>query len=134
MTQLLLGKPVVDRLRDEIKTKAAAYRDSGIEPRLLILRVGKKPEDVAYEERVLKNCFSCGIIAEVQECPENIKTEDLISIIEKCSRDSEVHGILIFRPLPPAIDQEAVSHAVASAKDSDCMNPENLGKAVFRRY
>jgi methylenetetrahydrofolate dehydrogenase (NADP+) / methenyltetrahydrofolate cyclohydrolase len=131
MTQLLLGKPVVDRLRGEIKARAAEYRDSGIEPRLVIIRVGQKPEDVAYEERVLKNCFSCGIIAEVKECPENTKTEDLISILGKCGSDPEVHGILIFRPLPPEIDQDAVSHAVAAKKDSDCMNPENLEKLFF---
>ena len=131
MTQLLLGKPVVDRLRIEIKARAAAYRDSGIEPKLVIFRVGQKPEDVAYEARVLKNCFACGIIAEVQECPETIVTKELISLLEKSCRDPEVHGILIFRPLPSSIDEEAVSRAVAPSKDSDCMNPDNLGKLFF---
>ena len=128
MAQLLLGKPVVDRLKIEIKAGATACRDRGIEPKLVIFRVGQNPEDVAYEARVLKNCFACGIIAEVQECSANIKTEELISILEEAGRDPEVHGLLIFRPLPESIDQEAVSRAVAPAKDSDCMNPNNLEK------
>ncbi len=126
--ELLKGKPVADRIKAEIKEKVSACGEKGIVPKLAILRVGSHAEDIAYEERVLKNCIACDILAEVKECLADITTEAFLKLLDGYNRDEAVHGILIFRPLPPGIDQEAVSLAVAVEKDADCMNPQNLNK------
>ncbi|MDD3350019.1 MAG: bifunctional 5,10-methylenetetrahydrofolate dehydrogenase/5,10-methenyltetrahydrofolate cyclohydrolase [Eubacteriales bacterium] len=126
--ELYKGQPVALRLREEIKEKVSAFKQKGIIPKLAVLRVGTNPEDIAYEQRVLKNCVICDILAEAKECPADITTEAFLSLLDGYNRDESVHGILIFRPLPQSIDQEAVSLAISANKDSDCMNPQNLNK------
>ena len=128
MTQSLKGKPVADRIRDEIIIAVAAFKVRGVTPKLAVIRVGDNPEDIAYETRVLKNCGICGIVPDVHELAADTTTEQLLSLIQQENRDPAVHGILVFRPLPDTIDTDAVSRAVAAHKDVDCMNPENLGK------
>ena len=45
--------------------------------------------------------------------------DELIRQIDKINDDSEVHGVLMFRPLPSQIDDEAVRNELAPEKDVD---------------
>ncbi len=53
---LLKGKPVAEKIRSEIAAAVAECKDNGRAlPKIAILRVGSRPDDIAYETRVLKN-------------------------------------------------------------------------------
>ena len=39
-----------------------------------------------------------------------------------------VHGILLFRPLPGHLDEEAIKAMIHPEKDMDCMSPVNIAK------
>jgi len=126
---LLKGKPVADKLRDEIRLAVAECRRNGTGlPKLGILRVGERADDMAYESRVLKNCAELGIEAEVTEVDNNINMVDFSKALTRLNEDSETHGILVFRPLPAQLDQEAVSRLIRPEKDIDCMSPANAEK------
>lgn len=43
MAKLLLGKPVIDSLREELKGRIAALEERGVKPGLAIVRVGARP-------------------------------------------------------------------------------------------
>ena len=45
MAKLLLGKPVIDSLREELKGRIAALEERGVKPGLAIVRVGARPDD-----------------------------------------------------------------------------------------
>ncbi len=47
MAKLLLGKPVIDSLREELKGRIAALEERGVKPGLAIVRVGARPDDLA---------------------------------------------------------------------------------------
>ena len=53
MAKLLLGKPVIDSLREELKGRIAALEERGVKPGLAIVRVGARPDDLAYERTAL---------------------------------------------------------------------------------
>ncbi|HWQ80321.1 MAG TPA: bifunctional 5,10-methylenetetrahydrofolate dehydrogenase/5,10-methenyltetrahydrofolate cyclohydrolase [Anaerovoracaceae bacterium] len=126
---LLKGKPVADRIKEEIMKEAAESRNSGGPgPKLAILRVGERADDVAYESRVLKNCTELGIEAEVITVDNNINMVDFEKVLDRLNEDPKIHGILIFRPLPGQLDQEAVCRAIRPDKDIDCMSPVNAEK------
>ena len=42
MAKLLLGKPVIDSLREELKRRIAALEERGVKPGLAIVRVGAR--------------------------------------------------------------------------------------------
>src|SRR5665648_1055097 len=126
---LLKGKPVADKIKDDILQTVSDLRITGKSlPRLAILRVGERADDIAYETRILKNCDSVGIEAAVVHIDNNIDMVRFLEVIDKLNNRSNIHGILIFRPLPKQLDIEQISRAIKPEKDIDCMNPINNEK------
>lgn len=128
MANILSVKEVAKSIKENVKKEVVELKNRGINPTLAILRVGQNPDDIAYEKSILKNCDSVGIVGKVYELEESISTEGLLEIIEKLNQDMDVHGILIFRPLPKHIDEELINNTISPLKDVDCMNPLNLEK------
>lgn len=54
MAQLLKGAEVVSALNDSIRAEVSALVSRGVVPTLAILRVGEKPDDLAYEQGAVK--------------------------------------------------------------------------------
>lgn len=124
----LEGKPVVQFLRDDLKRRITKLEEKGTTPTVLIIRVGEREDDISYEKGILKNCELLGIKSSVLQLPVEITLDRLIEIIEAANRDINIHGIMIFRPLPAHLDFEVLSKVISPAKDIDCMSPVNLEK------
>ncbi len=125
---LLKGKPVADKIKADIIHAVAEHKRVGEAPKVAILRVGAREDDLAYEERVLKNCQAVGIATEVVAVDFNISTESFIDELNRLNEDVGIHGILIFRPLPAHLDAEQISRTIKPEKDIDCMSPVNTEK------
>ena len=130
MGEIIKGKPVGDALSEILKGECEALVKEGIQPKLAILRVGAKPNDLSYERGALKKCDTIGIVAEVTELSEDTTQEQYIEALEKLNKDSSVHGILTFRPLPKGIDEEVIKNVIAPEKDVDCFSPMNTAKLM----
>ena len=130
MGEIIKGKPVGDTLSEVLKGECEALVKNGIQPKLAILRVGAKPNDLSYEKGALKKCETIGITAEVTELPDGTTQEQYIETLQKLNNDSSVHGILTFRPLPEGIDEEVIKNIIAPEKDVDCFSPMNTAKLM----
>ena len=130
MGEIIKGKPVGDALSEVLKGECEALVKNGIQPKLAILRVGAKPNDLSYEKGALKKCETIGITAEVTELPDGTTQEQYIETLQKLNNDSSVHGILTFRPLPEGIDEEVIKNIIAPEKDVDCFSPMNTAKLM----
>jgi methylenetetrahydrofolate dehydrogenase (NADP+)/methenyltetrahydrofolate cyclohydrolase len=125
-TMRLTGKPVADHLKDNIIKRVNELRYKGIVPKMIIIRVGNREDDIVYERSILKNCDKLGIVGTVTELPVNVTMEELSKVIEEANRDNEIHGIMLFRPLPKHLDQDSISRIINPNKDIDCMSPTNI--------
>lgn len=128
MGEKLAGKPVVQSLRENIISRVEVLKDKHIAPKLLLIRVGAREDDISYEKSILKNCDRLGIECNVLELPENVSMDQLTEVFNKANADVDVHGIMIFRPLPDHLDIELIKNLIDPAKDIDCMSPVNLEK------
>ena len=127
MAELLLGLPVAQSINKELLDRVASLREAGVAPKLAIVRVGAREDDLSYERGALKRCDALGIDAEVLHFEEaEIDTQALISQINELNARRDVHGVLMFRPLPDVIDQAAVCEALDPAKDVDCLTSGSL--------
>ena len=124
--ELLLGKPVADALQIELEHKVQTLKSNNISPKLAIIRVGERPDDIAYENGATKKMETIGIAIDHTFVAENCTQEMLEDIITKKNQDESVHGILLFRPLPKHLDESKLINMVLSAKDVDCMNLATL--------
>ncbi len=128
MGERLAGKPVVESLRENILSRVEKLNGNGVTPTLLLIRVGAREDDLSYERSILKNCERLNIKCNVLELPVTVTMDELKDVFEKGNKDKDVHGIMIFRPLPDHLDPEVVRNLIDPAKDIDCMSPINLQK------
>ena len=124
------GAPVAQALTERLIVKANQLKVQGIVPTLAIVRVGERPEDLSYERGALKRCEKVGIRVRQFTLPEESSHGDLMALIEQINADREIHGCLLFRPLPPQIDEAAICAALDPAKDVDGITAGSLA-AVF---
>lgn len=128
MGQIIKGKPVADAITAELVKDVEVLKSKDIEPKLKIVRVGAREDDLAYERGALSRMEKCGIKAEVLELPVDICQADFVKELKAVNDDPSVHGILLFRPLPKQLDMEKIKFVVDPVKDIDCMNPLNAEK------
>jgi methylenetetrahydrofolate dehydrogenase (NADP+) / methenyltetrahydrofolate cyclohydrolase len=121
-------KETAKSIKAEMTQTVQTLIDKGSRPKLSILRVGNRSEDISYERGKMKSCEGMGVGCEVMELPADISSEDFMEKLEAANKDESIHGILVFRPLPAHIDEEKASSIISPAKDIDCMNPYNAAK------
>jgi len=128
LESVLKGKPVVQMLKNSVKEDVISLREKGIVPTLAIIRVGNRPDDVAYENSIIKNCQSVDIHTEVFETNSDVSMEEFTTLVGEVNNNDSIHGILMFRPLPSHLDMEVIKHLIDTKKDIDSMNPISLSK------
>ncbi len=127
MTELL-GKPVGDSINESLKGTIADLEGKGIVPTLAVVRVGAREDDLAYERGIKKKFSDMNCQVTVVELPEDVSQEDLDETVKALDNDSEIHGILLFRPLPKHLTDKNIVNTISSGKDVDCMGNANMAK------
>lgn len=119
MAEILKGAPVANALTEQLASRAEALKARGVTPTLAIVRVGERPDDVAYERGAMKRCDKIGIAVSSVTLPADVKQGALMAQIARLNSDSAINGVLMFRPLPPQLDEAAACEALLPAKDLD---------------
>lgn len=123
---VLKGAEVSAKIKEEIVAMQQQW--AGEAPKLAIVRVGERPDDLSYERGALKKMAAFGLRAESYAYPEDISEEEFIEEFQKVNQDPEVDGILLLRPLPKQIDEKKLEKAIDPDKDLDGISPENIAK------
>ena len=124
--RILKGKPVADSMQAALSEKAHELRKKGIIPKLCIIRVGERSDDIAYETGAVKKMTATGIEADRVILNASCTQEELEEVRKEKNSDEEVHGILMLRPLPAHLDEKKITQMISPEKDVDCMNPATL--------
>ncbi len=119
MAELLKGKAVADAITEKLVTEVEELKNKGIIPTLAILRVGERVDDISYERGASKRCDAAGVAVKNVILPEDVPEADFFAKLDELNNDDNVHGILMFRPLPKHIDGEKARKALAFYKDVD---------------
>ena len=124
------GKEVADGIVQDLKIKVEELKGRGISPKLAILRVGERDDDLAYERGVLKRFESAGVEVEITALDAGVSQEELDETFDGINGDPKVHGILVFRPLPKPLSDEHMRKTIDSGKDVDFMDIRNMEKVL----
>lgn len=119
MAKLLLGKEVNASLNEEIKEKVAKLKKEGVTPKLGIIRIGEREDDLSYERGATKRCETLGVACEKFVLPADVEEAQVLETIEKVNKDEEIHGVLLFRPLPKHLNEDKIINTLAVEKDVD---------------
>lgn len=122
------GKKISIEIKDELKEKVKAYKESGVEITLAVIQVGEDPASTVYVGNKKKACEYIGINSLSYELPDTITEEELLDKIRELNERKDVNGILVQLPLPKHINEDAVIRAIAPEKDVDGFHPQSVGK------
>lgn len=128
MAERLAGKPVADAMKEELTKKVEAIRVKGITPKLGIIRVGARPDDLFYEGGAKKTCEAIGMAYEVFEYMEDIDQAAFEKAVSDVGANKEINGILMFAPLPKHLDEKKIRSLISVEKDVDCMTIGSAAK------
>ena len=126
MAEVLKGLPVAKEINEKTQANIKVLKDAGITPKLAILRVGEKGDDIYYENAAVKKCLQLGIDVLQVHLEDTVSQKKLEDELETLNSDSSVHGILILRPLPSHLDDGRIAELIDPQKDVDGISPMSL--------
>ncbi|MCQ2523985.1 MAG: bifunctional methylenetetrahydrofolate dehydrogenase/methenyltetrahydrofolate cyclohydrolase FolD [Lachnospiraceae bacterium] len=125
--ELIDGKKISAQIKDELKEKVAALKESGKEVSLAVIQVGADPASSIYVNNKKKACEYIGIKSLSFEIDENASEDELLGLIDRLNADDSVNGILVQLPLPKHMDENKVIERISPLKDVDGFHVQNVG-------
>jgi len=134
MGMWLEGKPLADRIREEVGRDVARIKQAGgTAPGLVAVIVGDNPASQSYVRMKEKACQALGLWSEVRRLPEATTMVELKIQIDELNAADHVDGILIQLPLPSPLNSHEVISWLRPDKDVDGFHPHSLGLLMENR-
>jgi len=121
-------------LTDVRKAIDAHVKGGGQRPGLAVVLVGSDHASKIYVRAKRRDCEKAGITTRDFDLPFETTQEDLLALIDQLNSDDEVHGVLVQLPLPPQIDEIAITNSISSSKDVDGFHAFNVGRLALRQH
>lgn len=126
---ILDGRAIAAALVRRIRDAAADLRRSNrLKPGLAVVLVGENPASQIYVRNKIRECEEAGLHSFAHRLPDDVREEDLLTLVRGLNTDDRVHGILVQLPLPPQIDSAKVLAAIDPDKDVDGFHVINAGR------
>ncbi|HCX73207.1 MAG TPA: bifunctional 5,10-methylene-tetrahydrofolate dehydrogenase/5,10-methylene-tetrahydrofolate cyclohydrolase [Candidatus Cloacimonas sp.] len=126
----LRAKPIIKQVYANLQH---TIEKKQLKPCLVIIILGNDPAAVYYMNNLRKKGAKIGIEVKIEKLDTSISQEALISKIDQFNSNSEIHGIMLQKPLPKHIDEVEIVMKIAPDKDVDGFHPLNMGKLVLNQ-
>ena len=126
--EILDGKKVSAKVREDLKLEVDNLKKEGIKPKLAVIMVGNDPASKVYVRNKNKACEEIGIEYEEFLLDEKTTMEELLNVIDNLNKNKNIDGILLQSPIPKHLDINKAFRAILPEKDVDGFHPINAGK------
>jgi methylenetetrahydrofolate dehydrogenase (NADP+)/methenyltetrahydrofolate cyclohydrolase len=125
------GREIAARVREEVARDVAALTErTGRVPGLATILVGDDPASAIYVANKRKASAEVGITDYHQHLSADTTQAEVAALIDACSRDPGVSGILLQLPVPESLDGAALTETIAPEKDVDGLTPISAGRLM----
>ena len=129
MNKIIDGKKIAQRLKDTLKIEIENIKDKfELVPGLAVIQVGNVAASSVYVKAKTKAAKEVGIRVFDYHLEDNVSQKELLDLINKLNKNSDVDGILVQLPLPKSFNEQKVLDSISSTKDVDGFHPINVGK------
>lgn len=126
--EILDGKKVSAKVREDLKLEVDNLKKEGIKPKLAVIMVGNDLASKVYVRNKNKACEEIGIEYEEFLLDEETTMEKLLNVIDNLNKNQNIDGILLQSPIPKHLDINKAFRAILPEKDVDGFHPINAGK------
>ena len=129
MNKIIDGKKIAQRLKDTLKIEIENIKEKfKLVPGLAVIQVGNVAASSVYVKAKTKAAKEVGIRVFDYHLENNASQKELLDLIDKLNKNSDVDGILVQLPLPKSFNEQEALDSISSAKDADGFHPINVGK------
>ena len=128
------GKAVSKKVKEDVKAECEQLKAKGITPGLAVIIVGEDPASQVYVHNKEVACEACGFHSVKYALPAETTQEELNALIDELNEDNSINGILCQLPLPKHLDDKEVINRINPIKDVDAFHPVNVGKIMIGDY
>ena len=129
MNKIIDGKKIAQRLKDTLKIEIENIKEKfKLVPGLAVIQVGNVAASSVYVKAKTKAAKEVGIRVFDYHLENNTSQKELLELIDKLNKNSDVDGILVQLPLPKAFNEQEVLDSISYVKDADGFHPINVGK------
>ena len=125
-----VSSAIIARVREAIDVHVSR---GGRSPGLAVVLVGDDPASAVYVRAKRRDCERAGIVARDFDLDADTSQQDLLDLIDRLNADPDIDGILVQLPLPPHIDESAVTNRISADKDVDGFHAFNVGRLALRQ-
>jgi methylenetetrahydrofolate dehydrogenase (NADP+)/methenyltetrahydrofolate cyclohydrolase len=122
---LLKGIDVANAINEKLIEEGSTLEKK---PHLAIIRVGERPDDLSYERGATKKMEKVGFDCTSYVFSADIDNDSFQKEFDKINENADIDGILLLRPLPKHLDEQAVVERINPKKDLDGISPVNMAK------
>ncbi len=97
-------------------------------PKIVSVVIGTDGGSESYLKMMEKTFAKVNFDSEIKRLPADVSNDEAISLVKSLNEDVLVDGIIVHKPLPKQIDEEALILAIDPNKDLDGFHPMNLGR------
>ncbi len=129
--EIIDGRKIAAEIQGELKQRISNLQQKGVTPKLVTILVGEDPASLSYLRGITRTCGEVGVLTDSAKLPADVTQKDLLKKIDELNRDTKVHGILLFLPLPKHLNALEAESAISPDKDVDGTNPISAGKLLL---
>lgn len=129
--KIIDGKKHAEVIKEDVKTRVAGLKALGWNPRLISVDIGESAAASLFIKNQQRACEQVGIEYENHHYPATFTQREALAAIHALNVDPRVTGIILQRPVPPALDLEALENAMHPSKDVEGMSSANIGNIVY---
>ena len=131
MAQIIDGKAIAAKVRQEVSQAVESLKERGVEIGLHVVLVGDDPASCVRAHR--RAAAEVGILSTTHRLPQDATESEVLTLLASLNSHAGVDGVLVQLPVPPHIDTNRITDAQDPARDVDGFHPVNLGMLVSDR-
>ncbi|MCQ2567458.1 MAG: bifunctional 5,10-methylenetetrahydrofolate dehydrogenase/5,10-methenyltetrahydrofolate cyclohydrolase [Mogibacterium sp.] len=136
MFKELPGAPVREHIENYIIESVKGLKQTGINAKIAVIRAGDDTGLLFYEDAIVKSAERYGIEVQLISFDKDVNQRYVELALEAKNMDNDVHGIILLRPFPEHIDEEALRTKLTPSKDIDAVTDISIaglfaGKDTF---
>jgi len=132
--QVIDGKALAQRYREEVRRRVGALRSEGTPVRLdAVIAAEPGGPGYLYATNQGQGCEELGIEYRLHELPADSGRDAILERVEALNSDPKATATMVHLPLPLGVDPFEIQSAIAPHKDVEGVNPANIGNIVYGR-
>lgn len=133
MEKEIRGIPVREKIEKTLSEDISKLKTSNIVPKVATIRAGADSGQIFYEKAIAKRAVKYGISVENLVFDQDVDEKEVENRIRELNEDKDVHGIIVFMPLPKHLDSMKISSLISPDKDIDAITDISYSRLLSGR-